>query len=490
VISALDRAAARRAAETGSWASDHVLPGLSRLASRGLLWLALAAALWASGDRQARRAAWRGVGSMAAASVAANVIGKGLTRRRRPYLDVPVRRRLPRAPRSSSFPSGHAANAAAFVTGAAIEMPYLAAPGIALAAAVGASRVTTGMHYLSDVLAGTAIGATAGLATLRWWPRQPPLPARATRPPWRAPASAAGEGLALVVNTSAGTASAKLARRLSADLPRARIVETSAGEDLTRSLRDAAAGARILGVAGGDGTVSAAAAVALEAGLPLLVIPAGTFNHFAADIGVGSARDALAALRKGEAAAVDLGLAGDRPFVNTSSTGVYADMVRLRRQLDPVLGKRLAEVAALIGVLRSGRPHELVLDGKQRRLWLYFAGNCCYVPQGTAPAYRRDLADGWLDIRVVEAAVLARSRLVAAVLTGTLGRSRVYRAWRARSVEVRAADGQPVWLSADGEVASAETGFTHRKHPRGLVVYRPQAPLHAHVRGGPPYPDE
>jgi undecaprenyl-diphosphatase len=217
--------------------------------------------------------------------------------------------------------------------------------------------------------------------------------------------------------------------------------------------------------------------VALEAGLPLLVIPAGTFNHFAADLGVGSARDALAALRDGEAAAVDLGLAGDRPFVNTSSTGVYVDMVQVRRQLDPVLGKRLAEVVALISVLRSGRPHELVLDGKRWRLWLYFAGNCRYLPQGMAPAYRPDLADGWLDIRVVEAAVLARSRLVAAVLTGTLDRSRVYRAWRTRSINVRAVDGKPIWLSTDGEVATAETGFIHGKHPRGLIVYRRQAPL-------------
>ena len=105
-------------------------------------------------------------------------------------------------------------------------------------------------------------------------------------------------------------------------------------------------------MAGGDGTVSAAAAVAVETGLPLLVIPAGTFNHFAADLGVEGARDALAALRDGEAVQVDLGLAGSRPFVNTSSTGVYVDLVNARRQLEGVLGKRLAEVVALIGVLR------------------------------------------------------------------------------------------------------------------------------------------
>jgi hypothetical protein len=63
---------------------------LSRLADHGLLWMVLAAALWATGSRPARRTAWRGLGSMAAASTAANVIGKGLTGRRRPYAEVPA----------------------------------------------------------------------------------------------------------------------------------------------------------------------------------------------------------------------------------------------------------------------------------------------------------------------------------------------------------------------------------------------------------------
>jgi hypothetical protein len=73
-----------------------------------------------------------------------------------------------------------------------------------------------------------------------------------------------------------------------------------------------------------------------------------------------------------------------------------------RQQLEGAQGKWL-EIVALIQVLSRARPHELILDGRHRRLWLYFAGNCRYEPQGMAPACRPDLPDGWLDIRAVEA---------------------------------------------------------------------------------------
>src|SRR5258708_19737337 len=72
-ISALDRAAALRMAQTDSLALDRVMPALSRLADHNLLWIVLALGLRASGDRWASRAAWRGLGSVPAARATANL---------------------------------------------------------------------------------------------------------------------------------------------------------------------------------------------------------------------------------------------------------------------------------------------------------------------------------------------------------------------------------------------------------------------------------
>jgi len=126
-------------------------------------------------------------------------------------------------------------------------------------------------------------------------------------------------------------------------------------------------------------------------------------------------------------------------------------------------------------VLRSSRPAEMIVDGRRRQLWLLFAGNCVYEPAGAAPSYRPDLADGQLDIRLVDGQQpLARTRLILAVLLGTLSRSRVYRAWTADSLRIAAGDAGEVLLSLDGETAETGPWLTIRKRPAGLLVYRPQ----------------
>jgi undecaprenyl-diphosphatase len=452
---------------------DDAMSMLGRAADHGLLWIAVAAALGARRNKWTRRAALRGLAGLAIASTAANVFAKQLVGRARPDLPLNSAGRVARSPSTTSFPSGHAASAAAFATGVALEVPALAVPVGGLAAAVGVSRVVTRVHYPSDVLAGFALGAAAGLVTLRWWPRRPAEPAAAARPRRPAPASPDGEGLMLIVNASAGSASAELADSLSAALPAAEIITATADDDLESLFIKAATRARILGVAGGDGSIRLAAGIAADAGLPLLVVPAGTFNHFAADLGVESVEDALAALRDGDSVLVDVATAGGAAFLNTASTGVYVDLVKAREKLEPTVGKWPAMLLGLVGVLRTSRPVDLIVNGRRRRVWLLFAGNCRYEPAGAAPAYRPDLADGSLDVRLVDGSTpFARTRLIVAVLLGTLGRCRVYQTWSAASVRIASPSGGPVSLCLDGEATETKRAVSLVKRPKKLLVYR------------------
>jgi diacylglycerol kinase family enzyme len=100
--------------------------------------------------------------------------------------------------------------------------------------------------------------------------------------------------------------------------------------DLAALAREAIArGADLLGVAGGDGSCGLVAAVAAEHDVPLLVIPAGTRNHFALDLGLDRSDPvrSLEALTDGTELHVDLGTVGERVFVNNVSFGAYAAIV-------------------------------------------------------------------------------------------------------------------------------------------------------------------
>jgi undecaprenyl-diphosphatase len=110
-----------------------------------------------------------GLASAVTTSAVVNLAVKPLSGRRRPDReagDVPAIRRV-RMPGSRSFPSGHTAAAVAFASGVGRVMPAAGAPLHVLAAAVGYSRVHTGVHYPGDVVAGALIGAAIGDATTR-----------------------------------------------------------------------------------------------------------------------------------------------------------------------------------------------------------------------------------------------------------------------------------------------------------------------------------
>ena len=107
------------------------------------------------------------------------------------------------------------------------------------------------------------------------------------------------------------------------------VIITEKGDNIEVLARRAVqAGADVIGVSGGDGTLGAVAKVALEYGLPLVVLPGGTRCHFARDIGLDPKNivDALEGFW-GVARKVDAGVIGERVFLNNASFGIYADIV-------------------------------------------------------------------------------------------------------------------------------------------------------------------
>ncbi|MFH8619626.1 bifunctional phosphatase PAP2/diacylglycerol kinase family protein [Streptomyces sp. NPDC017979] len=462
--------------------AEPVLPRLSRAANHGVLWFGAAAGIAVVGrDARARRAAGRGVASLAVASALINTVGKRAVRRSRPLLDsVPLMRQLKRQPFTTSFPSGHAASAAAFATGVAMESRGWGAVVAPVAASVAFSRVYTGVHYPSDVLVGAALGVGAAFAVRGLVPTRSqlsPPAAHAVDPP----ALPDGDGLVVVVNRRSG--SAALAGLVTAALPRAEVVECEPDE-VAAELARAAQRARVLGVYGGDGTINAAATVAVSRGLPLAVFPGGTYNHFAHDLGIESVQDTCRALAAGEAARVDLGRFTPGPvasagrasvgyFVNTLSLGVYPELVTYRERWEHRVGGWPAGVLAAAKVLRRGRPLVVEVAGRRRPVWLLFAGNGLYRQSGPAPGNRHDLSDGLLDVRIVHGGANPGLRLVAAALAGPLSRSPVHAAQQRHRVRVAGiAPGTP--LAYDGEVTDCPGTLTVDKLPRALVVYRPE----------------
>ena len=144
---------------------DRVLPPLSETASYSRLWIACSLVLVGRG-RRPRRAAITAMTAVAATSAIANIAMKRTLPRRRPDRVVPEGRRLVQR-RSSSFPSGHAASAAAFSGVIGSELPHLRLPVNALAGTIAFSRVYTGVHYPGDVLAGWLLGRSVARVSRR-----------------------------------------------------------------------------------------------------------------------------------------------------------------------------------------------------------------------------------------------------------------------------------------------------------------------------------
>jgi undecaprenyl-diphosphatase len=178
---ALDVAISEAVEKTETPALDGFLVRLSNAANRSRLWFATAGVVALVGGPRGRRAAAEAVASIGLASAVSNIALKSVGRRRRPEArdGQVVPSRQVRRPLSPSFPSGHAASAFAFASTMGEDLPVTWVPLHVAAALVGYARVHTGVHYPSDVVAGSLVGAMCGWTVRRLAARLAPA-ARST----------------------------------------------------------------------------------------------------------------------------------------------------------------------------------------------------------------------------------------------------------------------------------------------------------------------
>lgn len=232
-------------------------------------------------------------------------------------------------------------------------------------------------------------------------------------------------------------------------------------------------GAAFVAVAGGDGTIRAAAQVLAGTGVPLLPIPAGTRNHFAREMGIEELEDAARAAADGVTCRVDLGEVNGQRFVNNSSVGIYPRIVITREAHQRRWPKGLATVAAAWEQLRHGRRFRCTVDGRGYRAWMVFVGNGRYGRGLLRLNSREALDDNVLDFRLARAdSPLARARVVAALVAGGLDRSPLLVQRETRHLEL-GFDRTTVEVALDGEVHTLKPPLRYVSLPAALTVLVP-----------------
>jgi diacylglycerol kinase family enzyme len=237
-------------------------------------------------------------------------------------------------------------------------------------------------------------------------------------------------------------------------------------------------------MAGGDGSQSVVAAVAVEHGLPFVCVSAGTRNHFAVDLGLDrdDPRAAMLAFQSPFQRTVDYATVNGRCFVNNVSLGVYARLVQEGSYRDSKLGTTTTLLPELLG--RQAEPFDLQFATPGGRevdgAILLMVSNNAYAMGATLDAAeRRHLDRGELGVFAVTSRTGAEAaRLVAASALGERRRSAFWHQFTAAGFEVRSRSGT-VDAAVDGEALVLPTPLRFEIHPRGLTVLVPQDGLEA-----------
>ena len=308
------------------------------------------------------------------------------------------------------------------------------------------------------------------------------------------PRSLPAKGLRLValLNTAAGAASHKGAEGLRAELASALdaldvVVELKfcGGSELKvlaeAALKSAKAGEiDAIVVGGGDGSIRTVAGVLAETGVPLGILPLGTLNHFAKDLGIPlHLKDAAEVIAKGDTRTVDLAEVNGETFINNSSIGIYPYIVldRERRRANHKLAKWMAMVPALFRVLKHFPRRQLALSAegwtRPYRTPCLLIGNNEYGMEFFELGRRHNLDRGEISVYVVK----QRRRfgffwMICRMVLGKVSQARDIESFRLKELQVRSKTSRlPVAL--DGEVEMMHPPLHYRTRPGALRVIVP-----------------
>lgn len=260
----------------------------------------------------------------------------------------------------------------------------------------------------------------------------------------------------------------------------ARILCAKDGADFDRMLEEAAASPERLVVAGGgDGTINAVAGAILKTGKVLGVLPLGTLNHFARDLGLPADTDgAIATVLDGTSRRIDIGEVNGAPFLNNSSLGLYPRLVRLR-EAEQRHGwrKSLALVRAAAALFQAHEDVTVTIAGDgvpdvTLTTPLVFIGNNIYGLDGPNFGRRQCLDAGLLCLYAVKRRDIGGLAWLALRTLVGQGRGADLETRSVRALRIEA-DRPDMEVATDGEVRRLPLPLDYRVRPGALAVMVP-----------------
>jgi len=264
----------------------------------------------------------------------------------------------------------------------------------------------------------------------------------------------------------------------------ATVILAKGGAELIASARAAVQqGVPMVAGGGGDGTQNAVAAQLAGTNIPYGVLPMGTLNHFAKDLGIPLDLDgAVRTIATGVPKQVDVGEVNDQVFLNNSSLGLYPDIVRDREKQQSRLkrGKWPAAMWATVTALRRYPFLSVRMQADDTRLArrtpFVFIGNNEYIMQGLNIGARGRLDGGTLSLYVAQRpGRLGLLRFALRAMLGGLKEERDFDILLAREMTIETRH-KHLHVAFDGEVGKMTTPLRYRIRPGALTVMVPATP--------------